>query len=77
MDPADLQEFWERHRVSHTILFPGGGRDTKLVNNLLCNYAMNKRNAMGLRASGQLERAGYYEANCERLYARLPGWARW
>lgn len=77
MPVSELLDFWRKHRQDHTILFPGGGRDTKLVNNLLCNYALNKKDAMTSRLKGDILPAASNEANCDRLYQKLPTWARW
>ena len=43
----------------------------------LRNYAWNKITAMQCRLRGDIERATYYEAICDRIYDGLPAFARW
>ena len=43
----------------------------------LTSYAMSKRNAMILRASGNIPEALRLEARCDEKYQDLPKWARW
>lgn len=40
-------------------------------------YVRNKSHAMKARANGDIERATELEAKCERIFERLPDWARW
>ncbi len=41
------------------------------------SYAANKATAMGLRASGEIAQALLYEEVCDRIYQKLPWFARW
>ena len=43
----------------------------------LASYAMSKRNAMLLRAAGNIPEALRIEARCDEKYNALPKWARW
>lgn len=43
----------------------------------LRNYAHNKATAMDCRMRGDIQTAAAYEAICDRIYDRLPVWARW
>lgn len=43
----------------------------------LANYACNKSVAMKEREQGRIKTALDYEGICERIYARLPDWAKW
>jgi hypothetical protein len=43
----------------------------------LADYASTKAAAMEERSSGNIPRALELEGKCERIYARLPEWARW
>ena len=44
---------------------------------LLVRYADRKACAILYRAQGNIRLAQTFEANCDRIYARLPEWARW
>jgi ribosomal protein L40E len=41
------------------------------------NYAWNKYTAMSCRLRGDVQSALQYESICERIYAKLPPFARW
>ena len=43
----------------------------------LGNYAQNKYVAVLLRLQGNISGATLYEVYCDRIYSRLPTWARW
>lgn len=81
MDRVELADFWKRvhfHpvQVARELFLdrPGGYVSTTKD---LGNYAINKSVAMELRAKGDIQRALVYEAICERIYAELPGFAKW
>ena len=58
-------------------LFPDRPRGyVNATNDLKC-YATNKATAIGCRLAGKIETALTYEAICDRIYSRLPSWARW
>jgi hypothetical protein len=44
---------------------------------LLDEYAMHKRYAIEYRLAGDIVFAQNHERVCERIYNRLPAWARW
>jgi hypothetical protein len=43
----------------------------------LANYAANIATAKRLRLKGEITTATVYEKIAERIYQRLPTWARW
>jgi hypothetical protein len=43
----------------------------------LAKYARTRHQAMRFRAAGLAGKARTLEGECERIYARLPRWARW
>lgn len=66
-----------KSREAGRIMFParpaGYARETKN----LAHYAWNKTTAMRCRAEGKVDVALQYESICDRIYARLPEFARW
>lgn len=40
-------------------------------------YARNKAEAMRARLAGKIDEATSLEAKCDRIFERLPDWARW
>lgn len=44
---------------------------------LLADYAEIKANAMRYRLEGDILTAVRLERSCQRLYGKLPEWARW
>ncbi len=44
---------------------------------LLASYARAKAKAMTNRAAGNVTSALILEGQCEFIYQKLPGWARW
>jgi len=44
---------------------------------ILAAYADRKAGAMRCRIAGNITKAVELEASCERLFDRLPEWARW
>jgi len=79
MTPDDLMAFWMAHQQGHNSreIFPNGGVATRFSTALLANYASNKAVAMSCRAKGDIQTALAYESICERIYNRLPSFARW
>lgn len=64
--PLNVANFW----------FPNErGRLIAVIN--LRQYLWNKYTAMGLRLAGNINRALEYEGICDRIYNRLPDYARW
>ena len=45
--------------------------------NLLASYAEAKADAMQCRLDGKIDLALKFEAACDSVYGRLPGWAKW
>lgn len=64
-------------RHAGRIMFPHrtAGYVSATIN--LGHYAYNKATAMRCRARGDSLGAGNYDAICDRIYARLPEYARW
>ena len=80
MDRAELWADWERvyahpREMAREWFGPGAGH-VKATRDL-GNYACNKAVAMACRERGEIQTAEIYESICERIYARLPIWARW
>ena len=44
---------------------------------LLSHYARAKANAMEYRLRGRMTDALEHESQCEKLYQKLPQWAKW
>ena len=79
-DPSiDLMDFWMRHQRGRQSreLFPAGGPGTKTATDLLAAYAANLFAAQSCRRRGDINAARAYDSICDRLYERLPDWARW
>lgn len=57
-------------------LFPGRPKGYVTATKDLGNYAINKAVAMKERLAGRIQSAKIYEAICDRIYARLPDYAR-
>ena len=80
MHETDLKAFYVAALYSTSKkaleLFPdkpaGFTRETKNLG----HYACNKATAMSCRISGKIPEAQEYERICERIYDRLPLWAR-
>jgi hypothetical protein len=79
MHTDDLWEFWKTHQNGRKYrdLFPAGGTGSKRAAGDLACYASNKATAQGLRVKGDIQRAIVYEDICQRIYDRLPEFARW
>jgi hypothetical protein len=43
----------------------------------LADYSKTKARAVRARAAGLIDTAILRERECEAIYQRLPGWARW
>lgn len=82
MPRAELAK-WAAERVFDSqlrharALFPSRPRRYVAATRLLVTYAEMKSTAMGLREDGDIPQALEMEAYCERLYNRLPKFARW
>ncbi len=79
--PSDNEcfTFWNKHQNGRAYreLFPQGGKGTKRAAADLAAYASNKGAAMGCRRRGDIQTALTYEDICDRIYDRLPEFARW
>jgi hypothetical protein len=75
----DLMAFWLRHQRGRKVreLFPAGGKGTRRATADLANYASNKATAQDCRLRGDIKAALIYEGICDRIYDRLPEFARW
>ena len=75
----DLMAFWSKHQGGRKSrdLFPGGGKGTRTATAMLANYASNKATAMLCRERGDIRSALMYEEIADRIYDRLPAFARW
>lgn len=56
---------------------PAELRDVANTLYVLSTYANRKADAMECRAKGHIAQAIDHERVCERLYSKLPQWARW
>lgn len=79
MPESELVEFWQRHQSgrNYRALFPAGGRGTKRAAADLANYASNLATARACRLRGNIQTALQYESIADRIYDRLPGFAKW
>lgn len=59
------------------IMFPARPAGYVTATRNLGHYAYNKATAMRCRARGDVSGAMQYEDICQRIYNRLPAWARW
>lgn len=59
------------------VLFPRRPRRYVATTADLAHYAWNKQAAMRCRLAGEIARAIVYETICDRIYDRLPEYARW
>lgn len=75
MTHDELMTFWHKHQNGRANLFTGKGSRTA-TNDLSC-YASNKATAMSCRLRGDIQTAQMYEGICDRIYGRLPEFARW
>lgn len=58
-------------------MFPSKPLGMMRVATSLRNYALNRQIASWCRLRGDIQAALSYERICDKIYARLPGWARW
>jgi len=79
MPDGELMPFWAKHQSGRARLdlFPQGGKGTKRATADLANYASNLHTARECRRRGDIVAAQMYEGVCERIYSRLPDFARW
>jgi len=81
MDADALWDLWKQTqqtcRQTARRLFPDRPRRYVRTTVDLGNYAVNKATALRQRAQGDISTAQTYEAICERIYDRLPDYARW
>jgi hypothetical protein len=79
MGADELMGFWYRHQNGRRArdIFPDGGKGTRKATDDLAAYASNKSAAIGCRLRGDIESALMYEGFCDRIYMRLPDFARW
>lgn len=78
-DPDTLMRWWATHQRGRNAreLFPSRRAGYRRATADLANYAANKSTAMSCRLRGDISTAEVYEHICERIYRRLPEWARW
>lgn len=81
MDETELRQIWLKfsHRSRNTAreLFPAKPKGFVVAMESLGHYAMNKATAMACRRRGDIENATMYEGIAQRIYNRLPAYARW
>ena len=81
MDADALWDFWKQTqqscRQTARRLFPDRPRGYVRATADLGNYAADKATALRQRAQGDIPTAQTYETICERIYDRLPDYARW
>jgi len=79
MSSEDLMSFWMTYQRGrkYRSLFPNGGPLTKTAARDLACYASNTATAKTLRLQGNIARAVVYEDIAERIYQRLPLFAKW
>jgi hypothetical protein len=80
--PDELMAFWSRTNSVRPIsfarqLFPERPKGYVGVTRDLGCYASNKATAIELRLDGKIQDALMYEGICDRIYDRLPEYARW
>jgi hypothetical protein len=59
------------------LLFDGRHKGYMRAAKDVANYAANKAAAMRCRLSGDVQTALMYEGICNRIYDKLPSYARW
>ncbi len=82
VDPAELWEFWQATNSVRPIrmarrLFPDRPKGYVSVTRDLGCYASNRATAMKCRVEGKISIAQDYETICDRIYSRLPEYAKW
>lgn len=78
MQSDELMEFWMRHQRGrgYKLLFPTGGKGTRIATGDLAAYAANAATARSCRLRGDIRAALIYERICDNIYSDLPDWAR-
>lgn len=76
---AELMTFWQKHQRGRACaeLFPQGGKGTRKACADLANYASNKATETRARLEGRMSDAQVFGNICERIYNKLPQFARW
>lgn len=78
MDIESLRAFVSKPLMEHArSLFPDRPAKYVTATRELHNYGWNKITAMEERGKGRILTAQKYEKICERIYASLPGYAKW
>lgn len=67
----------QNSRRAGRIMFPDRPKGYVAATRNLGHYAWNKATAMQCRSRGDVIGATNYEAICERIYGRLPEFAKW
>lgn len=81
VDPDDIMKLGDclnvQARHAGRIMFPSRPTGYVMVTHSLASYAYSKAAAMRCRVRGSMVQAQTYEGICERIYTRLPDWAKW
>ena len=82
MPRTELLEWWAAAGMRQTLkvgrkLFPTRPKGYVAATRDLVSYASNKAAAMYCREHGDITGAQVYEIICDRIYDRLPTFARW
>ena len=81
MDPNELWTIWRSWRFASrkmaSRLFPDKPKGYVGTMQTLACYASNKATAMGCRLSGNIQSALVYENIADKVYDRLPEYAKW
>ena len=74
----DVQAWWEQHKDKPAAtIFPRKPKGYIGAFADLLSYAYNKSTAMQFRIGGDIPQALKYEEMCDRIYNRLPAYAKW
>lgn len=57
--------------------FPDNPRGRVAAIRHIKHYCWNMMTAINLRIANDTERADFYYAICDSIYAKLPAWAQW
>ena len=84
LDAMEEEELWKWSTFCRQVrplgaaraLFPERPKGYVTATKDLGNYAVNRAVAIRARLDGQIETALLYEGICDRIYQRLPEWAR-
>jgi hypothetical protein len=81
IDPDDITKLARcletQSRHVGQIMFPDRPKGYVTATRNLAHYAWNKSTAMRCRLIGRITDALIYEEICEKIYARLPDFAKW